>query len=151
MNKFSRIEHLTPYGADYHQWTVKQAALLRKGKLSQLDRENLAEEIKSLGRSEKREIESRLTVLLLYLLKWQFQPEKRKGGWEASVRVHRKDLKKVLAENLSLKNHPAEELADTYLKARLDAEKETGIAFEDFPEECPYTIGQILHDGFLPD
>ena len=150
MNKFSRVEHLTAYDTDYHQWTVEQGRLLRDGKLNLLDRENLAEEIESLGRSEKREIESGLAVLLLHLLKWKYQSEKRKGGWEASIKVQRDRLKKAINENPSLKNYPAEELITVYREARVDAEKETGLDFETFPEDCPFSIGDILDDGFLP-
>ncbi|WP_421858468.1 DUF29 domain-containing protein [Oricola sp.] len=150
MNKFSRVEHLTPYDTDYHQWTVEQGRLLRDGKLNLLDRENLAEEIESSGRSEKREIESRLAVLLLHLLKWKYQSEKRKSGWEASIKVQRDRLKKALNKNPSLKNYPAEELITVYREARVDAEKETGLDFETFPEDCPFSIGDILDDGFLP-
>lgn len=74
MNKIFRKQQLTPYEADYAQWCAEQGALLREGRLSDLDRENLAEEIESLGRSDKREIRSRLGNLLLHLLKWQFNP-----------------------------------------------------------------------------
>ena len=151
MNKFSRIEHLTPYDTDYHQWSVEQAALLREGKLDRIDREHLAEEIESLGQSEKREIVKRLMLTILHLLKWQIQPEKRKGGWQASIRVQRKDLQDVLKDNPSLRAYPVEVLDKAYTKARIKAEKETGIPFESFPDECPFTIEQILDDGFLPE
>lgn len=151
MNKHTTAPRLTDYEADYHAWTVEQAALLRAGKLDHIDREHLAEEIEGLGRSEKREIESRLTGLLMHLLKWQYQPERRKGGWEASIRLQRKDLKKVIAENPSLRDYPAQELADAYTRARLEAEKETGIDFSAFPAACPYEIAAILDDGFLPE
>lgn len=151
MNKFSKLSHLTPYETDYAQWSVEQAQLLREGRLDLIDRDHLAEEIESLGRSEKREIESRLVLVLLHLLKWQFQPEKRKGGWEASIRVQRADLKEVLSENPSLRGYPHQRLSEAYVKARLEAEKETGIDYDTFPNACPYAIEQILDAGFLPD
>ena len=150
MNPFSRVEHLTPHDTDYHQWTVEQGRLLREGKLDLLDRDHLAEEIEGLGRSEKREIESRMTVLLMHLLRWMYQSGKRKGGCEACIRVSRRDLKKVLSENPSLRNYPAAQLADVYLGARVEAEKETGLDFETFPDNCPFSIDEILKDGFLP-
>ena len=150
MNKHAPPLKPRAYDADYYGWTLDQAAAVRAGRFDLIDRENLAEEIESLGKSEKREIESRLVQLLLHLLKWQFQPEKRKGGWEVSIRVQRKDINKLLRENPSLKHYPAEELADGYIKARLAAEKETGIAYETFPENCPYTIEQVLDEAFLP-
>lgn len=151
MNKHARLEKPRAYDADYYGWTLDQAAAVRAGRFDLVDRENLAEEIESLGKSEKREIESRLVLVLLHLLKWQFQPEKRKGGWEAIIRVQRKDLNKLLGENPSLKHYPAETQADSYVKAKLDAEKETGIAYEAFPDACPYTIEQVLDDAFLPE
>lgn len=151
MNKFSKLNHLTPYETDYAQWSVEQARLLREGRLDLLDRDNLAEEIEDLGKKEKREIESRLVQLLLHLLKWQLQPEKRKGGWEASIRVHRTDLREILSENPSLRNYPNDRLTRAYTKARLAAEKETGIAYEAFPDDCPYTVEQVFDDAFLPD
>jgi hypothetical protein len=85
MNKHLLKPQLTPYGADYAQWCAEQGALLRAGRVDAVDRENLAEEIESLGRSDKREIRSRLKELLLHLLKWHFQARKRRGGWRASI------------------------------------------------------------------
>ncbi|MCR9124400.1 MAG: DUF29 domain-containing protein [Phyllobacteriaceae bacterium] len=151
MNKHARLAKPRAYDADYYGWSMDQAAAVRAGRFDLLDRENLAEEIESLGKSEKREIESRLVLVLLHLLKWQFQPEKRKGGWEVSIRVQRKDLNKLLGENPSLKRYPVEIQADSYVKAKLDAEKETGIAYEAFPDACPYTIEQVRDETFLPD
>lgn len=148
MNKHSRTA--TPYSADVHQWAMEQSSHLRAGQLDMLDLENLAEEIESLGRSEKREIESRLTVAIAHLLKWQFQPEKRKGGWQATIKLPRNRLGKLLRENPSLKKYPQEVLADAWLESRLKAAEETSIDFEAFPENCPFTIEQILDDGFLP-
>jgi Domain of unknown function DUF29. len=128
---------------------------LREGRLDALDREHLAEEVEDLARREKREIEHRLTSLLMHLLKWQFQPDRRKGGWEASIRIQRKDLKKLVADNPSLADFPRQELADASVRARIAAEKETGIDFDRFPRTCPYDIAEydiaeVLDDDFLP-
>lgn len=101
MDKHARLEKPRAYEADYCGWAMDQAAVVRAGRFDPIDRDNPAEEIESLGKSEKREIESRLVVVLLHLLKWQFQPEKRKGGWEAGIRVHRERLAKVIKENPS--------------------------------------------------
>ncbi|MFX3679769.1 MAG: DUF29 domain-containing protein [Hyphomicrobiales bacterium] len=151
MNKHARLEKPRAYDADYYGWTLDQAAAVRAGRFDLVDRENLAEEIESLGKSEKREIENRLVSVLLHLLKWQFQPEKRKGGWKLSIQIQRKSLSKLLQENPSLRHYPGEELDDSYVKARLAAEKVTGIAYEAFPDDCPYTVEQVLDDAFLPD
>ncbi len=146
MNKHARPA--ATYESDVHQWAVEQAAHLRAGRLEALDLENIAEEIDSVGRSEKREIESRLEVLLMQLLKWQFQPEKRTKSWQRTLKVQRRSLKAVILENPSLKNWPELKLADSYDAAALAAEKETGLAFETFPETCPFTIVQIMDETF---
>lgn len=151
MNKHARLEKPRAYEADYYGWTLDQAAAVRAGRFDLIDRKNLAEEIEDLGKSEKREIESRLVQVLLHLIKWQFQPEKRKGGWEASIRVHRQRLIKIIRENPSLKHYPGEEMLQAYMEARLAAEKETGIAYEAFPDACPFTIDEVLDETFLPD
>jgi 2-polyprenyl-6-methoxyphenol hydroxylase-like FAD-dependent oxidoreductase len=146
MNKHTRPT--TMFEADYHQWSVEQAVLLRAGKMEALDRINLAQEIENLGRSEKREIESRLEILLVHLLKWQFQPDRRSKSWRMTLKVQRNDLQSVLNDNPSLKRHPSMRMKDVYLKARLAAEKETGLSFEDFPEQCPYSMVQIMDETF---
>ena len=99
MNKIFRKSQLTPYEADYAQWCAEQGALLREGRFVDLDRENLAEEIESLGRSDKREIESRLKVLLVHLLKSQFQPSKAKAGWKSTTIEQRRRLLKLIQES----------------------------------------------------
>lgn len=150
MNRIFRADQLTAYDTDYARWCVEQAALLREGRLDALDREHLAEEVEDLGRREKREIANRLTLLLMHLLKWQVQPDRRKGGWEASIRIQRKDLKKLLADNPSLADFPRQELDDAFVRAKLAAEAETGIEFEMLPAECPFTVEQVLDDAFMP-
>ncbi len=94
MNKIQvrRPHKSTPIDVDYAQWCAEQGALLREGRLTDLDRENLAEEIESLGRSDKREIESRLKVLLVHLLKLQFQSKQMKEGWKSTVVEQRRRI-----------------------------------------------------------
>jgi hypothetical protein len=151
MNKVFPKPHLTSYEADYARWCEEQGQLLRAGRFSELDRENLAEEIESLARNERSEIGSRLGVLLLHLLKWQFQPAKRKGGWRATIRNERIRIAKRLKDSPSLKAYPSEILADEYAVARLNAADETGIDSKVFPETCPYSIEQVLNADFLPE
>ncbi len=150
MNKHMPKPRSTPYEADYAQWCAEQGALLREGRLSDLDRENLAEEIESLGRSDRREVQSRLKELLLHLLKWHFQPEKRKGGWRASILDQRTQLKELLEESPSLRSLPGKEIEKWHRIARLKAADETGLPEGKFPVRCPYTIEEILDDDFLP-
>ncbi|MCV3206463.1 DUF29 domain-containing protein [Mesorhizobium sp. YC-39] len=152
MNKIQiqRRHKSTPYEIDYAQWCAEQGALLREGRLSDLDRENLAEEIESLGRSDKREIESRLGTLLLHLLKWQFQAEKRKAGWLLTIREQRHQIKKLINESPSLKAYPRKQLASEFEFARLKAADETGLPEKDFPADCPYPIADVLDRDFFP-
>jgi hypothetical protein len=151
MNKYERPGNVTSYEADYARWCAEQGALLRAGRLDALDRENLAEEIESLGRSDKYEIENRLEVLLLHLLKWAFQPEKQKSGWRATIVEQRIRIAKRIKESPSLRAYPAEILDDAYRLARAGAENETGLPYESFPETCPFAIDQILDKDWLPD
>ena len=150
MNKIFGKPQLTPYEADYARWCAEQAALLRDGKLEALDRENLAEEIESLGRSDKREIESRLNILLVHLLKWQHQPDRRTASWKATITEQRWRISRVIEDSPSLANYPRKVLAGEYGLARVAAATETGVAEDSFPAQCPFAITQILDPEFLP-
>ncbi len=138
------------YDRDFYAWSRQQAELLRKGKLADADIEHIAEEIDSLGRTEKRELISRLSVLLLHLLKWLYQPEKRSPNWEASVRVQRNRLADHLDDNPSLKPVLPNALASAYRDASLEAVAETGLAAGTFPDKCPWTVEQAMNGGFWP-
>src|SRR6185369_12012904 len=145
-----RPAQLTPYDVDYAQWCAEQGALLRAGRLDAVDRENLAEEVESLGRSDKREIRSRLKELLLHLLKWHFQPQKRKGGWPSTIIEQRDELNQLLEESPSLRSLISLALARQYRVARVKAADETGLAETLFPTDCPYSVEDILRDDFFP-
>ncbi|MGD9737924.1 MAG: DUF29 domain-containing protein [Bauldia sp.] len=138
------------YERDFFAWTQEQARLLRALRPAGIDWENAAEEIESLGRSDKRTIESNLAVILLHLLKWQFQEQARKPGWMSSVAEHRRRIAKLVAESPSLRRYPAVVLGEEYELARLKAADETGLPLETFPEECPYAIGDVLDPAFVP-
>ena len=138
------------YDTDFHRWTQEQGRLLRERHPSDIDWENVAEEIESLGRSDKRSIESNLNVLLLHLLKWRYQPEKRKAGWKSSIAEHRLRIQKLIDESPSLRNYPAEVLQDEYALARLKAADESGLTEEHFPASSPFTVSQILDPDFWP-
>ena len=151
MNRVFPKPRLTSYEADFAQWSLEQAALLRDGSIEGLDRENLAEEIESLGRSERYEVESRLGVLLVHLLKWQFQHAKRKPGWKSTIREQRSRITRRLKDSPSLKGYPAEILAEEYLLARSKAADETGLEEDVFPRDCAFSIAQILDPEFFPE
>lgn len=138
------------YTTDLCLWTEEQAALLRAGRWPDLDRANVAEEIESLGGSQKAEIRSRLAILLLHLLKWEFQPEKRKYGWRASILEQRIRIDDLIDVSPSLQSWPGAVLAKAYSVAVLGAASETGLPGSVFPKSCPYAIEQIRDLGFYP-
>jgi Domain of unknown function DUF29 len=137
------------YENDLYQWTKTQSDALRRRAVNEVDWDNVAEELESLGRSERREIVSRLEVLLLHLLKWRFQPDQRSQSWWASIRDARNELERVLEDNPSLRALPAERLPKAYANARVRALEETGLYH--LPEACPWDADQILFPKFLPE
>jgi len=138
------------YEQDFHAWTMQQAELLRARKLDCADIDNIAEEIESMGRSEKRELTSRLTVLLAHLLKWQLQPAFRGNSWRLTIKVQRRAVTRHLRDNPSLKSQLDQTVSDAYGDARIEAERETGLAAETFPDACPFTFDQAISDDFWP-
>ena len=141
----------TLYDQDFFAWANEQARLLRAGKLSDADIEHIAEEIESMGKAEKRELLSRLTVLLLHLLKWQFQPGRRGASWQVTIRNQRRALARHLADNPSLRPKVPEALSDAYGDARGEAYAETGLSEEVFPATCPWTLDELMSEDFLPE
>ena len=139
------------YETDFYTWTQEQSALLKAGQFSELDLDNLVEEIESMGRSEKRALESRLTVLLQHLLKWQYQPVRRGRSWQLTIKIQRIEFLKVLRDNLGLKNGLEQLLVDAYLSAVIKASQETGLDENVFPEHCPWAIADIIRQDFYPD
>ncbi len=138
------------YDSDFHAWAGEQARLLRAGRFAEADIGNIAEEIESMGRAEKRELISRLTVLLLHLLKWRFQPALRGPSWRATIRVQRRDLARLLADNPSLKAVLPDAMAAAYGDAVIEAEAETGLAEASFPAVCPWGFADIADARFWP-
>ena len=138
------------YEADYLQWIETNLENLRNKDYEQVDWENLLEEIEDMGRSERRGLESNLIIVLLHLLKWQYQPEKRSGSWESSIIEHRRRIKKALKESPSLKLYLTNILDESYTESVKQAKAETQLPLDTFPKECPYQLTSILDDEFLP-
>ena len=149
MNKID-LRKRTSISDDFALWAAEQAALMRAGKLERLDIENIAGELDYLGNSQENEIENRLNVLIAHLLKWQFQPGRRSNSWKATILEQRTQIARVIRRSPSLKHHPGDVLAEEYLIGRLKASGETKLAEETFPQNCPYTVEQILDLSFLP-
>jgi hypothetical protein len=140
----------TLYEQDYYLWLETTAKLLRDGQLSALDAANLLEEIEDMGRSEKRAVYSNLKILLMHLLKYRYQPEKRSNSWIASIVEHQQRLKKAFKESPSLQPYFTEVFNECYQDARELAAAETGLAIDWFPVETPFTPEEILTSGYLP-
>ncbi len=142
---------LSLYEQDYFQWLVSQVDMLRTGQVDLLDLNYLAEEIEDLGKSERRALISDLTVVLMHLLKWQFQPERRGNSWRYSILEHRRRIDKRLTESPSLKPVLVEYFEDAYQDARIVAAKETDLDLSTFPEDSPFSIEVALDQEFLPE
>ena len=141
----------TPYEKDVVAWAMEQAALLRAGNLSALDIEHIAEEIEDVGKSEKRELASRMAVLLSHLLKWQHQPGRRGSSWTRTLKEQRKAIAAAIRQTPSLKASlsDADWLAGVWADAVTKAVDETGL--DSFPEDCPWSMAQVLTEEFFPE
>lgn len=148
VNSERRIVSAT-YTADFNLWTQRTAQLLRERRWQEIDLEHLIEEIEDLGKSERRGIASQLTRLLLHLLKWQYQSQRHSDSWLDSITDARTQIELALEDNPSLRGYPAEQLEQSYQRARRQAAKQTGMPLAVFPEECPYSLELVLED-WLP-
>jgi Domain of unknown function DUF29 len=145
--------HAPLYDEDFYAWTQEQAALLRAKKWRELDYGNLAEELEALGKRDRRELEHRLEVLVMHLLKWRYQPERRdrSRGWRSTIREQRRRLTRLLRDSPSLRSEVPALLDDGYPHACGKALDETRLPPETFPPTCPWTAAQVLDDAFWPE
>jgi hypothetical protein len=139
------------YESDFFTWTQQQARLLRERRFDDLDLDNLVDEVESVGSSEKREIRSRLVVLIGHLLKWKFQPGGRAPSWIETLFEQRQQLNDIIDNSPSLRSYTRQQISRAYRGARLLASKETGIAFGVFPAECPFDEKAVLDLEFFPE
>jgi len=139
------------YDTDFYGWTQEQADKLRTGNLAGLDLDNLIEEIESMGRGERRELESRIELLLMHLLKWQYQPARRGKSWRLTIEDQRDRILGHVSENPSLKSKLAPCMQDAYRHARRAALRETQIDESAFPAQCPWTFDQATDADFWPE
>ncbi|PON16416.1 DUF29 domain-containing protein [Candidatus Entotheonella serta] len=140
------------YDTDFYEWTQHQAAALAAGHIAELDLTNLAEEIESLGRRDRRGLRNNLKIVLMHLLKWRYQPEMRQTGqsWENSIIEHRDRIGVIPGDSPSLRCQVEALIAEAYPVARRLARNETGLPMETFLETCPWTADEVLDDGFWP-
>lgn len=146
-----KLNHKNLYETDYYQWIQTTLEKMRDGDYENLDWENLIEEIEDMGKSERRRLENNLVVILLHLLKWDYQRDKRSGSWKSSILEHRRRICKALKDSPSLKPYLEQVWDECYADALKQASAETGIPEENFPSSCPYTILQVLDAKFIPD
>jgi Domain of unknown function DUF29 len=139
------------YEQDFFLWSQTMAEVLRSGNFTRLDIENLAEEVESLGRSDRRELQSRLVVLLHHLLKWQFQPEMRSRSWCGTLAEQRMRIRNLLKDSPSLRSFFEESVSECYEDAKFQASVETGLEVTTFPATCGYGMSEILNVEFLPE
>lgn len=131
------------YERDETAWLEAMAELARDGRAEDLDLGHLAEYLFDMARRDRREVESRLAVLLSHLLKWTDQPDHRSRGWRATVIEQRQELNRLAGRGV-LRNHAQEVLADVYTEAVERAAAETGASRDRFPAVCPYTLDELL-------
>ncbi len=148
------------YETDFNLWLEETINKLENNQFQALDKVNLIEELKDLGKAEKNALESNLMILLAHLLKLTVQadvPDTMKNSWYNSVIEHRKRIKKQLSKTPSLKSYLPKVLEDAYNDGRDIAIKEGkkasfGVPIpdeSDYPSECIFTIEQILDDDFF--
>jgi hypothetical protein len=143
-----------PLGVLYEQdetaWLEATAELIRLGRLDEVDYPNLAEYLADMARRDRREVESRLTVLIAHALKWAHQPDHRSGSWRGTVVEQRQELEGLVSRGV-LRNHAEAVLAGVYRKAVERAAAETGLPATTFPASCPYALDQLLSADLLAE
>ena len=138
------------YDNDVIAWANEQARLLRAGRFDALDIEHIADEIEDVGKSEKRELASRMAVLLAHMLKWQYQPGGRGNSWRRTIKEQRNRVGLCIDQTPSLKAELRLSFwwSDMWSDAVAKASEETGLG--EFPESCPWTFDQIMNPEFWP-
>ena len=143
----------TRYETDVVAWANEQASLIRAGRFDKLDLAHIAEEIEDVGKSEQRELASRMAVLLAHILKWKFQPQKRSVSWTLTIKEQRRLLVRRIQKTPSLGPMlvDPEWIDEIWVDAKALAEKETGMDIGAFPELCPWAMAHVLAGDWLPD
>lgn len=138
------------YERDETAWLETMSALIAEGRLSEIDLENLSEYLSDMAQRDRREVLSRLSVLIAHLLKWRFQPGKRSGSWRETIEVQRQELLELLGSR-TLRNHALAVLAKAYGHAVRQACAETGLHEADFPAACPFSLEDVLSEALMED
>jgi hypothetical protein len=137
------------YERDFYTWSQEQAEHVRAGRWTAVDRENVAEEIESLGREQFAKMRSAIRVLLIHMLKWDHQPDRRGRSWALSIKAQRLDLADILEGNPGVRPRIDEAISKAYRQAVLEAARETGLEEDEFPPQCPYGWDDITARDFI--
>ncbi|BAU67220.1 hypothetical protein STA3757_46300 [Stanieria sp. NIES-3757] len=137
------------YDQDYYLWIEDLLNKIQEKRWDEMDWDNLWEEIDDMGKSQKQRLTSNLRILLMHLLKWEFQPQKRSNSWKYTIIEHRRRILEQLEYSPSLKNYLNSNFEATYQKARKDASLETNLSLNTFPNQCPYTIDVVLDENWF--
>ncbi|MBW4517771.1 MAG: DUF29 domain-containing protein [Timaviella obliquedivisa GSE-PSE-MK23-08B] len=146
----SKAQVSSLYDQDFCLWAEQTARLLQSGRYSEIDLENLVDEVEDMSRSEKRALLSNVRVVLMHLLKCKYQPEKHSNSWLSSIREHRTRLHDTFKDSPSLKRYFQETFDECYQNARKQASDETALPLGSFPQEPPFTPDECLNEDFLP-
>ena len=138
------------YEEDFNLWTEQMVELLRARRFEELDIDNLLDELESMSKRDKREIVRRLKLILMHLLKWNYQPSQQGASWETTIRNNREEIAQILQDSPSLDSYAATVLEQAYASARKNAASKTGLLIDEFPENCPFAIADVLNEDFLP-
>ena len=138
------------YEKDYSAWIEGQMALLRHGKVQDLDTLHLLEELEAMGRRERNDLVSRLIILIAHLLKWRYQPEHRTSSWRGSIVEQRVQVIRELRLSPSLNPFFPQAIEQAYPDALRIATQETGIKETMFPGKCPFNERELLDEGYWP-
>ncbi len=138
------------YEQDFYLWLQTNINLLKEGKFTEIDLENLLEELESMGKSDKNALKSNLRILLMHLLKYKYQPEKRTNSWVYTIREHRQRIRDTFKTSPSLYRFFEEIFNESYQDSRELAADETGLSIATFPPESPFTEQEVLNPDFLP-
>ncbi len=144
----------TQYHTDFVAWADETAKLLRQRRFDEIDLDALVEEVEGLAKRDRKAMRSQLQRLLMHLLKWRYLPndlERTRGNWGATINHARNEIKDDMEDSPSLQSYPAEVLDRVYQRARREARDQTQLDLSTFPEQCPWSIEDILEEGWLPE
>ena len=139
------------YERDFHTWCMEQARLIREGRFAELDVANVVEELESLGKEQAHKLGSSYRILLMHLLKWRYQSNRRSRSWAGTVVRERLNAAEILADNPGLRPRVRALFSRAYSGARREAAAETGLPLSTFPETCPFSIAKALDEDWWPE